>query len=202
MLFLVLNIASAETDIKVILKSIEEKHKDVQSFQADFTQTTQNDAFPEPVIQTGHMYAQKPKSIRWDFLTPMVQSYYSDGSQITTWDELNNQVLISNASQDGNNVFDVLTDLSSVSDKYTMSVKEERADVYVISVAPSEKLPFDRLELNINKEKLFVSKIYYSDKDTGTVEVKFSNITLNSSVDPKTFQFTPPKGAQVVDLRE
>ena len=98
MLFLALgSVGFAQTDIKQLLKSMEDKHKEVQSFQADFVQTTKNDAFPEPVVQTGHMYAKKPKHVRWDFLKPMVQSYYTDGETITIWNELQNQVLISSA---------------------------------------------------------------------------------------------------------
>ena len=132
----------------------------------------------------------------------MVQSYYTDGTTITTWDELNNQVLISNATQNGDNIFEVLTDFTAVSEKYSLSIKEERKDAYVFSVAPTEKLPFDKLELTLTKENLFVSQIYYSDKQTGTVQVDFSNISLNKALEDDVFNFKTPEGAQVMDLRE
>ena len=105
--------ATAQTDVNLLLEQIEQKNKDLISLEADFVQITTNEAFPEPIEQSGHMYAMRPKFLRWDFQVPMAQSYYTDGKTITVWNELNNQVLISDNMGDANEAFDVLTDFST-----------------------------------------------------------------------------------------
>ena len=62
----------------------------------------------------------RPKLVRWDFLVPMVQSYYTDGEKVTVWNELNNQVLITKNMGDADEAFDVLTDFSSITKKYNI----------------------------------------------------------------------------------
>ena len=78
-----------------LLASIEAHYKSVQSIQAHFTQTTQNDAFPDPITQSGLFYWMAPTSVRWSIHTPMEQSYYSDGKNIKVWNEISQQLIIS-----------------------------------------------------------------------------------------------------------
>ena len=73
------------------IRKVENTYKDVKSIEADFKQITTSPALPQPMQQDGHLYMMKPQLIRWDFLTPTVQSYYSDGQSITVWNEMNKQ---------------------------------------------------------------------------------------------------------------
>ena len=190
--------AIAETDVNLLLKQIEQKNKDLISLEADFVQVTTNEAFPEPIEQSGHLYAMKPKFLRWDFQVPMVQSYYTDGNTITVWNELNNQVLISDEMGDANEAFDVLTDFSSAQKKYTIAIKKESATDYLLSVTPKEGTAFEQLEVTMDKKELLITNLVVSSKETGTVSLSFSNIKRNSVTDKGLFSFVPPQGAEVI----
>ena len=185
-------------EVDDIIKKVEETYKDVQSIEADFTQITANPALPEPMKQGGHLYMMKPKLIRWDFLTPMVQSYYSDGESITVWNEINNQVLISSQMGQANELVDVLTDLSKLSDKYTLVLEKEEDKSYSIGVKPKEKQQFDSMSLSINKETWVLERIFVKGELTGEITLLFADVKLNTISDPSVFAFTPPKGAEII----
>jgi outer membrane lipoprotein-sorting protein len=188
----------AQTDINALLEKIQKKHNDITSFEADFIQITTNDAFPDPLEQSGHLFAMRPKMIRWDFMVPMVQSYYTDGASITVWNEQNNQVLISNDMGDANDAFDVLTDFSSIQKKYNLTIKEETEKAYTFSVLPKEDQQFEKLEITMNKEELWITEFVVKSKETGTVQLNFSNIKRNSITDKGVFSFVPPDGAEII----
>ena len=190
--------AVAETDVNLLLKQIEQKNKDLISLEADFVQVTTNEAFPEPIEQSGHLYAMRPKFLRWDFQVPMVQSYYTDGNTITVWNEQNNQVLISDNMGDANEAFDVLTDFSSAQKKYTIAIKKENETDYLLSVTPKEGTAFEQLEVTMDKKELLITNLVVNSKETGTVSLSFSNIKRNSVTDKGLFSFVPPQGAEVI----
>ena len=199
MLYLLLNpFAVAQTDINLLLEQIEQKNKELRSLEADFVQITTNEAFPEPIEQSGHLYAMKPKFLRWDFQVPMVQSYYTDGKTITVWNELNNQVLISDNMGEANEAFDVLTDFSNAQKKYKISIKNESDTAYLLTVTPKEDAAFEQLEITMDKKELWITDFVVNGKETGTVSLTFSNIKRNSVTDSAIFSFTVPEGAEVI----
>jgi len=185
-------------EVSDIIKKVEETYKDVQSIEADFTQTTANPALPEPFKQGGHLYMMKPQQIRWDFLTPMVQSYYSDGKSITVWNEINNQVLISSQMGQANELVSLLTDLSKLSDKYTLALQKEEEKAYFIGVTPKEKQQFDSMEISIRKDSWILERIFVKGEMTGEITLDFSNVQLNTISDAAVFTFTPPEGAEII----
>jgi chaperone LolA len=188
----------AQTDVDALLVEIQNKNKELRSLEADFVQITSNDAFPEPLEQSGHLFAMRPKMIRWDFTVPMVQSYFTDGTSITVWNEQNNQVMISNEMGDANEAFDILTDFSSIQNKYDLTIKEETDTAYTFSVLPKERKQFDKLEITMNKAELWITDFVVESQDTGTVRLKFSNIQRNSITDKGVFSFVPPEGAEII----
>ena len=190
--------ATAQTDVNLLLEQIEQKNKDLLSLEADFVQITTNEAFPEPIEQSGHMYAMRPKFLRWDFQVPMVQSYYTDGKTITVWNELNNQVLISDNMGDANEAFDVLTNFSTAQKKYNIALKKETDTTYLLSVTPKETTAFEQLEITMDKKELWITNFVVEGKETGTVSLSFTNIQRNSITDAGLFSFTPPEGAEVI----
>ena len=190
--------ATAQTDVNLLLEQIEQKNKDLISLEADFVQITTNEAFPEPIEQSGHMYAMRPKFLRWDFQVPMVQSYYTDGKTITVWNELNNQVLISDNMGDANEAFDVLTDFSTAQKKYNITVKKETETTYFLSVTPKETTAFEQLEITMDKKELWITNFVVEGKETGTVSLSFTNIQRNSITNAGLFSFIPPEGAEII----
>lgn len=199
MLYILLSsFAVAQTDVNLLLDQIEEKNKDLLSLEADFVQVTTNEAFPEPIEQSGHLYAMRPKFLRWDFQVPTVQSYFTDGKTITVWNELNNQVLISDSTSDANEAFDVLTDFSNAKKKYNIVLKQETKDAYLLFVTPKEGTTFDQLEITMDKKELWITNFVVSGKDTGVVSLSFTNLKRNTVMDVGIFSFVPPEGAEVI----
>ena len=196
--FLMATSGFSQTDVNLILEKIQKRNKDLSSLEADFIQVTTNEAFPEPIEQSGHLFAMRPKFLRWDFQVPMVQSYYTDGKSITVWNEQNNQVLISEEMSDANEAFDVLTDFSNAQKKYNITMKEESELSYVFSVLPKETTAFEKLEITMDKKELWITNFVMESTETGRVSLSFSNIQRNGVTDTGLFSFEPPEGAEVI----
>ncbi|MEC7983893.1 MAG: outer-membrane lipoprotein carrier protein LolA, partial [Myxococcota bacterium] len=129
---------------------------------------------------------------------PTVQSYYSDGQSITVWNEMNNQVLISNQMGQANELVDILTDLSKLSEKYALTLQKEDEKAYSISVTPKVKQQFDSMEIAINKKSWVLEQIFVKGEMTGEITLQFSNVQLNTITEASVFSFTPPEGAEVI----
>ena len=128
----------------------------------------------------------------------MVQSYYTDGKTITVWNELNNQVLISDNMGDANEAFDVLTNFSTAQKKYNIALKKETDTMYLLSVSPKETTAFEQLEITMDKKELWITNFVVEGKETGTVSLSFTNIQRNSITDTGLFSFTPPESAEII----
>ncbi len=84
--------------------------------------------------------------------------------------------------------------------KSDVSIENENGkDVIVLKPKPNSGLNFNSVRLWINEENL-VEKLRIEQGGSKT-EVSVSNYVINRDIPDSRFSFTPPQGAQVIDLR-
>jgi len=74
--------SSGEQEAAAVVARMNAAYRDIQSFEAKFTQTSSGISFPTPMVQEGTLQVQKPDKLRWEFVSPTPQLLISDGANL------------------------------------------------------------------------------------------------------------------------
>lgn len=189
------------------LAKIEETYKDVKGIEAKFVQETSNPFLPKPMVQDGVLHISKPSQLHWEFQTPVEQHFYADTEKITVWSPVQNTVLISPNLQN-DDVSAILTDLSSLKDKYLIQLIEESSNPQSVQFSLSPKdakgdnpLTQGDFTLAFDSKTYLLSQVIVKTENA-TTTLKFADMTLNPTFEPNEFVFTAPDDADITDSRQ
>jgi chaperone LolA len=197
------NIALASEDVGKIIKKVQAKYKKVDLLHADFKQVNR---FQLTNIQTevfGSIWISKDNQFRFETED---QTIVSNGEKFWRYNKLEEQVLIDHAKKTKQDVF-LNNFLFNISDHYTGQLvsegKSKNKRLYEIRLTP--KTPDDSffrfIKVWIYDGSWELEKVIYTDFNDNEVEYQIEMIDLNPAVSEKIFDFNPPEGAEVVDLR-
>jgi outer membrane lipoprotein carrier protein len=183
-------LADAASNLKDYLnntKSLQASFKQVVSNQQGQTQTS-----------SGVVSIQRPGLFRWMSLKPFEQLLLADGKQFWVYDPDLKQAIVKdmgNALESspaallaGNNQFERLYTLRNLADKEGtawLEAKPKKADS-----------SFDNIKLGFNQGQL--SQMELHDHFGQTTRIYFSDLKINTKIDPNQFRFTPPKDADII----
>jgi len=185
----------------------------VQTFDAAFEQVQTDERGKVTGRSSGSFLLSRPPAgakasdvgrFRWAYVKPYEQLSICDGTKLWAYDPDLNQVTVRNArtalagtpaallSQRGG-----LTEAFIVQDGGSDSAGN--ADWRVVRLLPKAKDgDFKLIELTLDKSGA-PQKMRFEDPIGGSSVVQFSATKTNQPIDAKQFQFTPPKGTEVVD---
>ncbi|MFC2133510.1 outer membrane lipoprotein chaperone LolA [Bacteroidota bacterium] len=183
-------------DAEVILNDIQKKFQTIQDLKAGFNQSAKDNAGRMQFENTGTFNYKKPNKFRieLDILTII-----SDNESLWNYDKNQNRVLINYVSDEP----------SSFSfERYIMEYPSQ-CDVSIVNEANGSALLLIPVNLNMefNSVKLWhdknyiVNRIEIVDLNDLIITITLNNIVINQSLPESKFNFTPPKGSQVIDLR-
>ena len=71
----------------------------------------------------------------------------------------------------------------------------------VLELIPQDDtFSFNSVKLFTDSENL-ITKVLLDDPATGMIQIELSNYLINKNLPDSYFQFSPPEGSQVIDLR-
>jgi outer membrane lipoprotein carrier protein len=169
----------------------------LHALSGNFTQTLSN---PSGQTQqtSGTLVLQAPSQFRWDTLSPYKQSIIADGSRVWSYDPGLEQVTVRRQDTEAShNPLAVLTDLSQVDKDFNITEQGERDGLQWLRLTSRAQDPqFDYVDLGFDANGL--ARMQFRDQLGSTTDIRFSNWQRNPDVPPQDFNFTPPKGTDVV----
>ncbi len=146
----------------------------------------------------GTLALEAPREFRWDTLTPYKQTIVADGSRVWMYDPELQQVTVSaQSSEEAHSPLTVLTDLKQMDRNFTVSEQGERDGLQWLRLTSRGKDPqFDHAELGFDANGL--ARMTFRDQLGSTTDIRFSGWQRNPAIPPATFNFVPPKGADVI----
>ena len=146
----------------------------------------------------GTLALEAPREFRWDTLTPYKQTIVADGSRVWMYDPELEQVTVSaQSSEEAHSPLTVLTDLKQMDKNFTVSEQGERDGLLWLRLTSRGKDPqFDHAELGFDANGL--ARMTFRDQLGSTTDIRFSDWQRNPVIPPGTFNFVPPKGADVI----
>jgi outer membrane lipoprotein carrier protein len=169
----------------------------LHALSGNFTQTLSS---PNGQSQqtSGTLVLQAPSQFRWDTLAPYKQSIIADGSRVWSYDPGLEQVTVRRQDTEAShNPLAVLTDLSQVDKDFNITERGEHDGLAWLRLTSRAQDPqFDYVDLGFDANGL--ARMQFRDQLGSTTDIRFSNWQRNPDVPTQDFNFTPPKGTDVV----
>ena len=180
----------------------------VDSLKAFLDQTTSAKArFAQMVLDknlkmlqqaTGTMQFSRPGKFRWEYNKPYEQIIVGDGSRLWIYDKDLNQVTVRKLDRAlGSSPAALLAGSNEIEKNYTLAGIGSQEGLDWLEAVPRIKdNAFERIRLGFGKAGLEAMEL--RDQFGQVTVIKFADLERNPKLPPETFQFTPPKGADVI----
>ena len=169
------------------------------TLRAHFSETVKNANAATVKHSSGTLAISKPGRFRWDYTKPYRQLIVTDGTRLWLYDPGLQQVTVRNESHAlAAGPAALLAGTGKVEDQFIVSDAGKRAGLRWVRLVPrNAQSDYTEMQVGLDgqgdlRELLLKSKL---DQTTRLV---FSHVERNVKLDDGLFQFTPPKGADVV----
>jgi outer membrane lipoprotein carrier protein len=170
----------------------------LHSLTGNFSQTLTDINGSTSKNSSGTLALQAPRQFRWDTVKPYQQTIVADGSRVWLYDPELEQVTVRiQSSEESHSPLTVLTDLKQMDKDFKVVEQGEHDGLVWLRLSSTAKDPqFDYADLGFDANGL--ARMTFRDQLGSTTDIRFSNWQRNAPIPPATFNFVPPKGADVI----
>ena len=173
--------------------------RDVQSLKAGFTQTLL-DARGEPLqITSGTVWLQRPGKFRWDYREPFPQLIVSNGKKVYLYDVDLEQVTVRPLDEAlGNTPVLLLAGNEPLEKNFTIEEIDPSDGLAWVELVPKAEdlIGFERMQFGFAGNQLKAMQM--ADNLGQVTRLRFADGQRNVEIDADLFEFTPPKGVDVI----
>ena len=170
----------------------------LHSLTGSFTQTLVDPNGNAGKTSTGSLGLEAPRQFRWETTAPYKQTIVADGSRVWMYDPELEQVTVRiQSSEEAHSPLTVLTDLNQMDKDFKVVEQGEHDGLVWLRLSSTAKDPqFDYADLGFDANGL--ARMTFRDQLGSTTDIRFSDWQRNAPIPPATFNFVPPKGADVI----
>ncbi len=181
------------------LQSILEATK---TFQASFVQESYNKDLDMTNTSSGKLYLRKkPAEVRWNYDKPDTLVFLITGDYFLYYSEEDNQVIKRKASGDImlQTPLSLLTGEGKISEKYIIEKVKNGDSKTSFELRPKrDGENYKKLVLDVSGKEYTIKTITVIDENDNKTSVKFLNQLTNAPIKEGMFNFSIPKGAEVI----
>jgi outer membrane lipoprotein carrier protein len=168
-----------------------------QAARGDFEQKVFDKAGKLVQDSKGSFAFLRPGRFRWTYTKPQ-QVIVGDGERVWIHDADLNQVTVRRVARViGSTPAALLAGASDIDKSFDMKEAGEKDGLEWLEARPKEKeAGFERIRLGMTTGGVGAMELV--DHFGQTTVLRFSNVVRNPQIEPATFRFTPPKGADVL----
>jgi outer membrane lipoprotein carrier protein len=169
-----------------------------QSAKADFEQKVYDRNKKLVQESRGSFSFVRPGKFRWAFSKPYAQLIVGDGEKVWVHDSDLNQVTVRKLSHAlGATPAALISGSADVEKSFDFSDAGESEGLQWLDAKPKEKdAGFERIRMGFGATGVDAMELV--DQFGQTTRLRFTNVEKNPKLDPATFRFTPPKGADLL----
>lgn len=192
---------AAAQDAEDVFERLKDKYDSIESLRAEFSQTMSSSYMDEQATSHGVLIASGEKYR----VETEGQTLVTDGEVTWVYMPSQQQVLINDYMED-EQTFSVNEFLFDYDERFKLSDVQtstlDGEDHFVVSLEPKSKDAFfTEATLSMRARDNVVTRLQVVDVNGTTMVFRLTNIQINPTLDAGVFSFTPPTGAEVVDLR-
>ena len=147
---------------------------------------------------SGRFAFLRPGRFRWTYDKPFAQIIVGDGERVWVYDRDLNQVTVRRIAKAlGSTPAALLAGASDVDKAFDLAEGGDRDGLAWVEAKPKDKdAGFERIRLGMSVAGIEAMELV--DNFSQTTLLRFTKLVRNPQIDPETFRFTPPKGADVL----
>ncbi len=193
--------SQTENTTEAALSAIEKRYSG-KSFEASFYQVSKLAALDITEKATGKASFSHPGKMRWEYLEPEKHEIITNGKALWIYRPEEKQVMQGNAESffktGAGGAF--LSDISLVRKNYIITTKEATDDYTELDLVAKKETPdISLIVIRVSKKTSDIVRIVTRNMYGDTTLFEFNDIQFKP-VAPSRFEFTIPKGSNVVDL--
>jgi outer membrane lipoprotein carrier protein len=194
LLFLFLSVQNSEA---ASLERFQSYLRTTQAARGDFEQKVYDKSGKLVQDSKGSFAFLRPGRFRWTYAKPR-QLIVGDGERVWIHDADLNQVTVRRVARVlGSTPAALLAGASDIDKAFDMKELGEKDGLEWLEAKPREKeAGFERIRLGMATGGVEAMELV--DHFGQTTMLRFSNIVRNPQIDPATFRFSPPRGADVL----
>jgi outer membrane lipoprotein carrier protein len=191
-------------DVAQKLQSTYEKTKDLK---ADFIQEATIKSIKKTEKEEGIVFFKNPKNMLWEYTKPQGKKLVINSQ--TAWLYLAEEKVA--YKQKSESIFqskfliNFFSGSGKLKDDFVIKYAEpktlDKDGNYLLALIPKEKtVACNSVKLTIDKNNFYILQVSFDDVMGNTTTLKFSNISVNTGLAQKMFQFKPPSGVEVFEM--
>jgi outer membrane lipoprotein carrier protein len=191
---------AAGTDAR--LKAVEARYNTAASLTVDFEQRLLVKG-RLPRTESGRLLMLKPRRMRFDYAQPVGKFFLSDGKWAYYFTPVSNRVEKTKLKESDDfrtPLALLLGGLKFGRDFDDTTIKPVPEGLEVHTYPKNRNLDFEELTLTIAPDSS-IRKIVMKNPDNSLMEFTLKNERLNAGVGAALFQFVPPPGAEIVEVK-
>ena len=200
----VLGAAARQTtqDPATLAKAIQAHYATVNAFTADFTHTFKGGLLPQTTVERGHVKIKKPGRMRWTYTAPEAKEFVADGTVLYSYVKADRTCYVSDLPT-GDTVSTAVLFLAGKGDlvrdfRAAASASSSQTEWRVLLTPRTPQTEFTQITIGVDPKTLKLVTMESVDADGGVSTFVFVNLKENASLSDRDFQFTPPKGVDVI----
>ena len=182
----------AQENAQKILKNIQNKFDVINDLSAELIQSVDG-----KVNLKGKVYFKKENNLRFEFKNILI---VSDGETSWSYNQKDNKVVITDYETEGNKIFSLRQIVYEYPEDCEMSTYESEGQRVLELIPEDDTFSFNNIKLYLSKDYM-ITKALIDDPASGKIELDLSDYQLNKNIPDSFFQFSPPEGSKVIDLR-
>ena len=181
---------------------LENFFKDLQTLQADFTQSVYNASGKKLEQVSGVVYLRRPGQFHWQYQQPYLQTIVSDGTTLWVYDEDLEQVNIRNINEHLQNTPAVIFRGKQEIEKYFVVTDLGSTEgINLLDLSPkAETDQYNNIRLGFEGDRLVMMVLF--DNLGQVTRIDFNNEKKNPALAMDIFKFVIPEGIDVIDERQ
>lgn len=176
-----------------LLTNLQDKFNEVKDLSAEFKQSTNGKS-----VISGKFFFKKEDKLRIEFKNSILMS---DGSTNWNYNQKENKVIISKNDDNNASPFSLRKVIFDYPKECLVSSEMENGiEVLVLIPNKESSIGYSLIKIWVNNENL-INRIILKDKADNLTQIDFSKYKVNQKITDSKFNFTPPEGSKVIDLR-
>ena len=185
-----------------ITAHIQEQYETLRGFQADFVQTLKNAASGESETRTGKIFFKQPQFVRWETITPERELLLA-GKDVV-WDYFQEEMTVykypASKILGSKTMLRFLSGKARLEQDFFVTDKGTKEGLVKLNLVPREPEPsLVEADVWLDPETYLLKKILFIDFYGNENRLSLENLVLNPGLSMDLFEFTPPKGVEIMD---
>ncbi|WGZ93479.1 MAG: outer membrane lipoprotein chaperone LolA [Candidatus Thiothrix putei] len=171
----------------------------INTMQAAFTQQVVDEKGAVRQSSSGNVFLSRPGKFRWEYAAPDKHEIVADGKNVWVYDVELDQVTVKPMAQALSAApVGMLTQKQPVNKQFNVQEMEAEGSTLEWFRLTPKKQDSDFTTMDLGISATGVEEMILGDKFGQQTYIKFQGLRTDIDIDKSRFNFTPPKGADVI----